>query len=84
MLGLGRVREERAHVAVAQEELAVDTVAADGRLLATGEHMLIHVSLETRRASDPAPEIAQKLDRIEQAHAKRGLPGGVGRAVGKK
>ncbi|WP_039016906.1 carnitine 3-dehydrogenase [Halocynthiibacter namhaensis] len=54
------------------------------RLLATGEHMLIHVSLETRKASDPAPHIAQKLATIVADHAKLPMPEGVGKAVGKK
>ncbi|WP_107495142.1 carnitine 3-dehydrogenase [Thalassobius sp. I31.1] len=54
------------------------------RLLATGEHMLIHVSLETRRASKPASHIAATLGRIAEGHATRPLPEGVGKAVGKK
>jgi len=40
------------------------------RLLATGEHMLIHVSLETRKASVPADHIAVRLGKIAAAHAK--------------
>ncbi len=36
------------------------------RLLATGEHMLIHVSLETRRASVPAEQIAARLGEIAE------------------
>ena len=56
---------------------------ADDRLLATGEHMLIHVSLETRRACDPEPALAATLERIAQAHAD--LPrDGAGKAVGVK
>lgn len=54
------------------------------RLLATGEHMLIHVSLETRRASEPAARIAATLGRIAEGHATLPLPEGVGKAVGKK
>ena len=54
------------------------------RDLATGEHMLIHVSLETRRASDPSDEIAQTLGRIADAHAKLPTPDGAGKAVGVK
>ena len=54
------------------------------RLLATGEHMLIHVSLESRKASEPAPEIAKNLQRIAQAHAAMAQPEGMGRKVGKK
>ena len=57
---------------------------AGERLLATGEHMLIHVSLATRRASDPAPEIAAKLGQIADDHAKLPTPEGAGKAVGVK
>ena len=55
---------------------------ADDRLLATGEHMLIHVSLETRRASEPAAYIAANLATIANAHAALSLPKGAGKAVG--
>jgi carnitine 3-dehydrogenase len=55
---------------------------ADDRLLATGEHMLIHVSLETRRASEPAAHIAANLATIANAHAALSLPEGAGKAVG--
>ena len=52
------------------------------RVLATGEHMLIHVSLETRKPSAPSEHIAGWLTKIATAHA--GLPPveGKGRAVG--
>jgi carnitine 3-dehydrogenase len=54
------------------------------RELATGEHMLIHVSLETRRASDPAPHLAETLARVARAHAALPRPAGAGKAVGIK
>lgn len=54
----------------------------DGRLLATGEHMLIHVDLKTRRAADPAPAIAAKAAAIAKAHAALAWPEEAGRAVG--
>ena len=54
------------------------------RALATGEHMLIHVSLETRRASTPAPALAKTLARIANAHAALPIPDGVGNSVGVK
>ncbi|MGB0799509.1 MAG: thioesterase family protein, partial [Planktomarina sp.] len=54
------------------------------RLLATGEHMLIHVSLDTRRASPPAEHVAAKLAKIADAHAKLDRPDGMGRMVGRK
>ena len=52
------------------------------RLLATGEHFLLHVSLETRKPSDPSPKIAAALTRFAQAHAALPMPEGVGRFVG--
>ncbi len=55
---------------------------ADGRLLATGEHMLIHVSLATRTACNPADAVSERLAKIAAFHASLPLPVGVGRAVG--
>jgi len=55
---------------------------AEGEVLATGEQMLIHVSLQTRRASDPAPLIAENLAKVAKLHAKLPRPDGIGRAVG--
>ncbi|PTX56770.1 carnitine 3-dehydrogenase [Litoreibacter ponti] len=54
------------------------------RELATGEHMLIHVSLETRRASVPSDAIATRLSEIAAAHAALPVPDGAGAAVGKR
>lgn len=53
----------------------------DGRLLATGEHMLIHVNLETRRATEPDAQLLSKAQIIADAHAKLPQPEGKGRAV---
>ncbi|MEM7743031.1 MAG: carnitine 3-dehydrogenase [Pseudomonadota bacterium] len=54
----------------------------DGRVLATGEYMLLHVSLETRASCPPAPHVAAKLEKIAALHAALPTPDGVGRAVG--
>jgi carnitine 3-dehydrogenase len=54
----------------------------DGRLLATGEHMLLHVSLQTRSTCQPAPAVSRKLEEIAALHAKLPRPEGAGRAVG--
>ncbi|MCF6316553.1 MAG: carnitine 3-dehydrogenase [Marinosulfonomonas sp.] len=54
------------------------------RLLATGEHMLIHVSLETRKASVPAEQIAMRLGEIAAAHKGLETPDQAGRAIGVK
>ncbi|WP_343079715.1 carnitine 3-dehydrogenase [Ostreiculturibacter nitratireducens] len=53
-------------------------------LKATGEHIMIHVSLETRRASAPGPEVARRMAEIGAAHAKLALPEGAGRSVGQR
>ena len=42
----------------------------DGTLMATGEQMLIHVSLETRRACEPRKDVLANLERIATAHSK--------------
>ncbi|WP_293447833.1 thioesterase family protein, partial [Planktotalea sp.] len=52
------------------------------RLLATGEHMLIHVSLETRRPSNPSAKIQANLERIANGHAELSKPDSAGASVG--
>ena len=54
------------------------------RLIATGEHFLLHVSLETRRPSEPSPQIVAALERIAGAHAALPPPDGKGRFVGQR
>ena len=56
----------------------------DGRLLATGEYLLIHVNLDTRSACEPAPAVGARLAEIAAAHAALPQPDGVGRAVGQR
>ena len=56
----------------------------DGRLLATGEYMLIHVNLQTRSACEPTPAVASKLAEIAAAHTALPVPEGAGRAVGQR
>ncbi|NNE53547.1 MAG: carnitine 3-dehydrogenase [Sulfitobacter sp.] len=53
-----------------------------GRLLATGEHFLLHVSLETRKPSIPAPHVEEALVRFAKGHAGLPRPEGLGRAIG--
>lgn len=55
---------------------------AGDTLLATGEHILIHVSLETRRPSIPSDEIVTNLAMICAAQAEMSAPEGMGRYVG--
>lgn len=52
------------------------------RLLATGEHMLLHVDLATRRSAPPAPHIEANLVKLAEAHATLPAPDGLGRAIG--
>jgi carnitine 3-dehydrogenase len=52
------------------------------RLLATGEHMLLHVDLKTRRSAPPAPHIEANLVKLAEAHAALAAPEGLGRAIG--
>ncbi len=56
----------------------------DGRVAATGEHMLIHVSLETRAACPPDESVGKTLRDIASAHVSLGKPDGSGRAIGVK
>ncbi len=53
-----------------------------GRLLATGEHLLLHVDMKSRRAGPAAAEVEAELRRIARGHARRGWPEGAGRRVG--
>ena len=48
-------------------------------MVATGEHMLLHVSLETRRTSAPNSPVAETLARIAGAHAALPTPAGSGK-----
>ncbi|WP_428928443.1 carnitine 3-dehydrogenase [Marinibacterium sp. SX1] len=53
------------------------------RLLATGEHFLLHVDLDSRRPSEPSAAIADAMARITAAQAGLGYPEGAGRAIRK-
>ena len=57
---------------------------AAGRLAATGEHLLLHVDLETRRSFPPAPGVAAAVAALSARHAKLPWPEGAGRSVGQK
>ena len=56
----------------------------DGRLLATAEHMLIHVDLKTRGASMPSDLVMARMERIYKEHKNLPNPEGISRAVGDK
>lgn len=57
-------------------------MTVDGEAKATGEHMLIHVSLETRRASPPGEKVAARLAEVWAKHQELPRPEGAGRSVG--
>ena len=54
------------------------------RYLASGEHILIHVSLETRSSSMPSKKIQNTLSSIAKSHSKLPRPDGVGASIGSK
>jgi carnitine 3-dehydrogenase len=53
-----------------------------GDLLATGEQMLLHVSLETRRPAAMPAEMQEILARFSAGQATSPKPDGLGRAIG--
>lgn len=53
-----------------------------GALAATGEHLLLHVDLETRRSCPPQPAVGARLARLLSRHAELPHPEGAGRSVG--
>ncbi len=57
-------------------------MTSQGRVLASGEHMLLHVDLETRRSAPPAAHIEATLQAFAQAQAALPMPEAAGRAIG--
>ena len=55
-----------------------------GALAATGEHLLLHVDLKTRRSCPPEPPVAGRLARLRARHAGLPRPEGAGRYVGER
>ena len=58
-------------------------VEREGTLVATVETMLLHMDLNARGSSLPAPEVAGKLAGLANAHAGLPPPDGAGRHVGR-
>ena len=54
----------------------------DGTLAATGEHLLLHVDLTTRRTAPAPPEVAERIAFHVGAHAGLPRPERAGRALG--
>ncbi|MDB2324100.1 carnitine 3-dehydrogenase [Alphaproteobacteria bacterium] len=57
---------------------------AAAKLLASGEHMLLHVDMKSRASSLPSPAVAKKLAEFVAAHADLPKPDGAGASVGVK
>ncbi|GHF53892.1 L-carnitine dehydrogenase [Seohaeicola zhoushanensis] len=51
------------------------------RLLATGEHFLLHVDLGTRRSCPPGPQVAEGLALMSRAHGGMAWPEAAGAAI---
>ena len=60
---------------------AVDGAADGGQLLATGEHLLLHVDMGAGRAVPMPASIAEAFARISDAQARRELPQGMGAGI---
>ena len=60
-------------------ELTCDLVE---RIAATGEHLLLHVDLQTRRTCPPEAPVAARLGPLLSRHANLPRPDGAGRHVG--
>jgi len=56
--------------------------AREGYLAATNELMSLHVSRASRRGAPMAPEVLERLGRIQEAHAALPRPPQVGRRIG--
>ena len=54
----------------------------NGVIVATGEHMLLHVSLKTRSSCFPSEKIEKNLLKFSEEHSSLPWPEGAGRAVG--
>ena len=70
------------HVAGKKMHLFHSLYHQSGQLLATGEHMLLHIDMKLRRASEPSDAVAAMLAEMAAGHAALDQPQGAGRAVG--
>lgn len=55
---------------------------SDGMLLATGEHLFLHVDAKAGKATAAGGEVAAKVAALAASHAALDRPDGAGRAVG--
>jgi carnitine 3-dehydrogenase len=58
--------------------------ASDGALLATCEHLMLHVSSREGKSVPPLPEVLARFKPLADAHADLPLPDNAGRVVGQK
>lgn len=56
----------------------------DNSLLATGEHMLLHVDLKSRRVAPASDTVTANLERVRSAQSALPKPEGAGRHVGQR
>lgn len=56
---------------------------ADDRLLATGEHMLLHVDMSAGKTAAVAQDMAARLEKIATRDAGKPIPEGVGAKIGR-
>jgi carnitine 3-dehydrogenase len=54
----------------------------DGKLLATGEQMHLHVDAKAAKAAPTDARVREKLEQMARAHAELPLPAAAGRHVG--
>ncbi|WP_224815547.1 thioesterase family protein [Hasllibacter sp. MH4015] len=59
-------------------------LSVGGRLCATGEQLLLHMDLSTRRSAPPRRDVAAWFTTAKEAHAGLPAPEGVGRFVGQR
>ncbi|MBF9045467.1 hypothetical protein HKCCE4037_19180 [Rhodobacterales bacterium HKCCE4037] len=59
-------------------------LSVDGRLCATGEQLLLHIDLGTRRTALPREDVGAWLSKACAAHAGMAMPEGLGRFVGQR
>ena len=57
---------------------------AGGALCATGEQLLLHMDMATRRSAIPRADVGEWLGKACTAHADLGAPEGLGRFVGQR
>ncbi len=54
----------------------------EGEIIASGEHMLIHVDLKTRSSSLPNKNIKEKIEKLALKHSSLDWPKGAGNSIG--